>query len=123
MLHNAEGGKGDASDLSFSMCPSSPILAALLSPVSIPVAPSSAWAGQRGKEENTTGPNRAKRSRWDWHSGSGCGTRVASWISLQHLDHHFGGTDTEMVPVRHQYRVSVGQVRAMALLCHPSATQ
>lgn len=60
MLHDAEGGEGDASDLSFSMCPSSPILAALLSLVSIPVTPTGAWAGQWGKEEK---PNRAKQGK------------------------------------------------------------
>lgn len=60
MLHDAEGGEGHASDLSFSMCPSSPILAALPSRVSIPVTLTSAWAGQWDKEENPTGPDRAK---------------------------------------------------------------
>lgn len=54
MLHNAEEGEGDAPDLFFSMCPSSPILAALLSLVSIPVTPTKClgWAmGQGGKHE------------------------------------------------------------------------
>lgn len=95
MLHNA-GGKGDASDLSFSMCPSSPIFASLLSLVSIPVTPTSAWAGQWSKEENTTGPNRAKRSRWDQHGGAGYGTRVASWISLQIQKSHSPGDQSAL---------------------------
>lgn len=116
MTRDAEGGDSNASGLSSSMCPSSPNLAALLSLVSIPVTPTSALAGQWGKEENGTGPNRAKRSRQDPHRGSGYGTRVASRISLQHLDHHFGGTHTEMVQMWHQYRTSVAQVRPMALI-------
>lgn len=91
MLHDAEGGESDASDLSLSMCPSFPTLAALLSPDSRAVTPTSTWTGQRHKVKNTTAPDRAKWGRQDQHSGSGYETRVASWMSLQHLGHHFGG--------------------------------
>ena len=110
-LHNAEEGEGDVSE-KFSTYPSPPTLAALLSLVSIPVTSTSAWAGQWGKEESTTGPNRAMWSRRDQHSCPGYGTRVSLQISLQHLDRCFGGTYTEMV-----------EVKPVALTHHSSATQ
>lgn len=53
MRHDAEGGEDDASDLSFSVFPSPPTLAAPLSPACIPVTLARAWGRTKTQQGQT----------------------------------------------------------------------